>query len=368
MTGIMSMIEKIKKELKEVKSKGDTPELHRLKMMYQSIKGARNAGTHGILSAPGVSGRQFNLWGAAAITTKGQEILADTLDYLIKKEIRVVYGDTDGIYLGCAKSARNVPEISKSLDINVSKEDKYWITKPRIAIDAIENCNKKWQKQLNYPDFELEPENHDCMIFVKHKNYLIFDGKNGRVEMNTKGNNFKGSDKANIARKVLYEIMIEVLKENNTWSNEEEARKKIKESILTKTKEIISKLDLSKVNIDDLTLVQAVQPAKRYKLNQDGSRSTFGKRAAALEKLIGKPIRSRIKLKFVITKRPLPGIMNPSKSGVKPIDYMYPVDLIKNNAEIDLNWYKKMIENYIQGAFGLTDVTATEQTGLDAWM
>ena len=41
------------------------------------------------------------------------------------------------------------------------------------------------------------------MIFVKHKNYLIFDSKNGKIEMITKGNNFKGSDKADIARKAL---------------------------------------------------------------------------------------------------------------------------------------------------------------------
>jgi hypothetical protein len=206
------------------------------------------------------------------------------------------------------------------------------------------------------------------MIFIKHKNYLIFDSKDGKFEMVTKGNNFKGSDKANIARKVLEQIMIEVLRENPSWNDEEEARNAVKNSILSKTKEIVSKLDLKKVDLNDLTLVQSVQPAKRYKPNMDGSMSTFGKRAQALEKLLDQPIRSRIKLKFVITKRPLPGITNPSKSGIKPIDYMYPIDLLKDKSEIDLSWYKNMIENYIQGAFGLSGVAATEQTGLDAWM
>jgi hypothetical protein len=206
------------------------------------------------------------------------------------------------------------------------------------------------------------------MIFVKHKNYLIFDHKNGTVEMTTKGNNFKGSDKANIARKILKTIMMNVLKENLSWDDEEEARKAIKNSIISKTKEIILTLDLTKVDLDDLTLLQSVQPAKRYKPNQDGSISTFGKRAEALGKLLEKPIKSRIKLKFVVTKRPLPGISKPSKSGVKPIDYMYPIDLLKDTNQIDLDWYKKMIENYIQGAFGLSDMTLTEQTGLDAWM
>ncbi len=73
-------------------------------------------------------------------------------------------------------------------------------------------------------------------------------------------------------------------------------------------------------------------------------------------------------LQICCYKKPLPGITKPSKSGVKPIDYMYPVDLLKDKSEIDLDWYKKMIENYIQGAFGLSDLAITEQTGLDAWM
>lgn len=368
MTGIMNMIGKIKKELKETKVKGKKAELDRLKMMYQSMKGARNAGTHGILSAPTVTGRQFNLWGAAAITTKGQMILADTMAELHKKNIRVVYGDTDGIYLGCSHSAGNIPEFSKALGINLPADDAPWITKPDVALAAIQQCNVKWQKELHYPEFELEPEIHDCMIFVKHKNYLIFDSKNGQVEMTTKGNNFKGSDKANIARKVLEEIMLKVLQENASWQNEEDARNAVKESIKNKTKEIVSTLDLSTVDLDDLTLVQSVQPGKRYKTNQDGSTSTFGKRADALGQLLGQQIRSRMKLKFVITKKPLPGIQKPSKSGVKPIDYMYPIDLLKNKNEIDLDWYKKMVENYVQGAFGLSDFAVTEQTGLDAWM
>lgn len=324
--------------------------------------------THGILAAPTVTGRQFNLWGAAAITTKGQMILADTLAYLKERNIRVVYGDTDGIYLGCSKSIGNIPELSKALDEPVKLDEKKWITKPEVALAAIRQCNTKWQEELKYPDFELEAEQHDAMIFVKHKNYLIFDTKNGKIELTTKGNNFKGSDKANIARKVLEEIMIAVLKDVPYWENEEDARNAVKNSIKNRTKEIVSRLDLSTVDLNDLTLVQSVQPEKRYKLNQDGSSSIFGKRSEALENLLGQPIRSRVKMKFVITKKPLPGIAKPSKSGVKPIDYMYPVDLVKDRKEIDLDWYKKMIENYIQGAFGLSDFAATEQTGLDAWM
>ena len=369
MTGIMDMIAKIKQELQDVKKTGDTEEIKRLKMMYQSVKGARNAGTHGILSAPNVSGRQFNLWGACAITTKGQVILNDTLKMLQKKGIRVTYGDTDGIYLGCSRSVSKIPEFAKIIGFDITKDnDVEWLTPPDEAIKAIEECNQKWQMELNYPEFELEPEYHDAMIFVKHKNYLIFDEKNGTIHMATKGNNFKGSDKANIARKALKEIMINVLRDVSTWSDEDEARSLVKDSIRKHTQDVVASLDFSKVDIEDLTLIQSVKPARSYKTNQDGGLSTFGKRAEALEKLLDEPIRSRIKLRFVVTKNPLPGIQSPSKSGVKPIDYMYPVDLLTDKAQIDLEWYKDMIENYIQGAFGLPKIGETQQTGLDAWM
>ncbi|HHH79769.1 MAG TPA: DNA polymerase elongation subunit (family B), partial [Thermoplasmatales archaeon] len=365
MTGIMNVITKIKKELR---NEENSEKKKRLKMIYQSLKGVRNAGTHGILSAPYVSGRQFNLWGAAAITTKGQEILSDTLHRLNQKGIRIVYGDTDGIYLGCSKSMSNVPRLAAALGVKEEPDEKAWITHPDKALEAIRECTDLWRKQLNYSGFELEPEKHDAMIFVKHKNYLIFDAKNSDVEVIAKGNNFKGSDKANIARKALEEIMKKVLQENHRWDDEKQARKQVKNSIKKETREILKKLDLTTVDLEDLTLVQSVQPAKRYQKNKDGSMSTYGKRAQALEELIGQKIKSRVKFKFVVTKKPLPGIKNPSKSGVKPIDYMYPVQLIQDLNEIDLEWYKTMIENYIKGAFGLTDVMATEQKGLDAWM
>ena len=366
MTGIMNVIGKIKEELKKT---SDPDRKKRLKMIYQSLKGARNAGTHGILSAPTVSGRQFNLWGAAAITTKGQEILFHTIKKLKEKGVRIVYGDTDGIYIACSRSMASVPELAKSLGI-VVKDGDSWITKPEVVLRSIEECSELWRRNLNYKGFELEPEKHDAMIFVKHKNYLIFDGVDGRFEMITKGNSFKGSDKANIARKALEMIMKNVLLDNCKWEDEKEARKRVKESIKERTKEVVRKLDLKNVDIDDLILVQSVQPAKRYQLNKDGTLSTYGRRAKALEKLIGEKIKSRVKFKFVVTKKPLPGIPSPSKSGVKPIEYMYPVEFVKDLNEIDLEWYKKMIENYIKGAFGLYDLSTApaKQVGLDSWM
>ncbi len=359
MKGIMDFIKRVKKEMKEKSGK----ERKILSMMYQSLKAARNAGTHGILSAPLVSCRQFNLWGAALITTKGQQILYDTLKTLEKNGARVVYGDTDGIYVACSSSA------SKKLRraLGVDGGDSRWIIHPEKVREIIDYCNKKWRNLLGYEEFELEMEEHDAMIFVKHKNYLIFDVENGSVRMVTKGNNFKGSDKPDIARIVLRDIMLDVLRKNLEWNDENEAREKIKDTIMKVTLNKVKEIDIEKFDIDAFTLVQSVQPHNRYKPNPDGSPSVYGERAAALERLMGR-ITVRRKFKFVVTKKPLPGIKNPTKSGVKPIHYMYPLELLKDRNEIDMEWYKEMIKNFIQGAFGLPRLDTCRQYGLDRWM
>ena len=294
-------------------------------MVYQSLKGARNAGTHGILSAPRVSCRQFNMWGAALITTKGQQILHSTLQILEKKGIRVVYGDTDGIYLACSNTASL--DMQQVLNPSASLVP-HWLTPPAEALETIDFCNKKWRQELSYSQFELEPEVHEAMIFVKHKNYLIFDIDRESFFMNTKGNNFKGSDKPDIARLILQDIMKNVLSDNLSWQDEKTARRNIIQSIKEFTEKAVTDLDLSGYDLDDFTLVQSVQPPSLYKHNPNGSPSVYMQRASALESLIGK-IRVRKKLRFVVTKKPLPGIRNPSKSGVKPIHYMYPVTLLK---------------------------------------
>jgi len=275
----------------------------------------------------------------------------------------VVYGDTDGIYVACSRSAPG--NLRKALGLPENGEK--WIVSPDTVYKTIDYCNKKWQNALNYRNFELEPEKHDAMIFVKHKNYLIFDAENGKVIMMTKGNNFKGSDKPDIARIVLKDIMMDVLRENIEWDDEEEARKKVKESIKRSTLNKIKEINIEKFGIDTFTLIQSVQPASRYKPNPDGSMSVYGERAKALEKLVGK-LTYRRKFKFIITKHPLPGIRNPTKSGVKPIHYMYPVELLLDRDQIDMKWYKDMIKNFIQGAFGLSEIETTTQYGLDRWM
>ncbi|MBC7081224.1 MAG: DNA polymerase elongation subunit (family B) [Thermoplasmatales archaeon] len=359
MRGMMDFIRRIKKEMKEKEGK----EKKRLQMMYQSLKAARNAGTHGILSAPMVACRQFNLWGAALITTKGQEILYDTLRTLTQRNARVVYGDTDGIYVACSRSASE--KLRKALDCENGKED--WILHPSKVYEIIEECNRKWREKLKYEEFELEAEEYEAMIFVKHKNYLIFDVENEKVKMITKGNNFKGSDKPDIARVILEDIMINVIKENLSWIDEEAARENVKNSIKNVTVEKIKSLNIENFDISAFTLVQSVQPHKRYKPNLNGTLSVYGERSAALEKLIGK-INARRKFRFVITKKPLPGIRKPTKSGLKPIHYMYPLELLKDRNEIDMEWYREMIKNFVEGAFGLPNIDFKNQSGLDKWM
>lgn len=359
MTSILNVINKTKAEMKSASGE----EQRRLAMMYQSLKGARNAGTHGILSAPRVSCRQFNLWGAALITTKGQQILADTLNILNNRGARVVYGDTDGIYVATSRSA----SVKLAEALNIEPPAKSWIIKPEEALKTIQYCNDKWRTELNYPDFELESEEHEAMIFVKHKNYLIFDVENDTVQMVTKGNNFKGSDKPDIARVVLADIMVDALRENVAWDSEEKMRRDIKTSIKKITAQKIANLDIESFDLDGFILVQSVQPPGHYKSNPNGSPSVYSQRAEALQELVG-PITGRRKFKFVITKKPLPGILNPTKSGVKPIQYMYPVDLLQSRQQIDMEWYIDMIKNFVKGAFGLPNLDLKEQFGLDEWM
>jgi len=401
MAGIMQMIWKIKEELKTTKP--ESPEHRRLSMMYQSIKGVRNAGTHGILIASGVSCRQFNVWGGAAITTKGQEILHDVMLNLQSKGMKVVYGDTDGIYIASSKSGTLLPELKGPLCQFLAEQPDFldtlsekrkervrsftngsggvegagdatsagrkagWITPPDEILSTIQESNRRWRGKLSYEDFELETEVDTAMIFVKHKNYLIFTVEDGRLMLQTKGNNFKGSDKAEIARTCLSCIMKKVLFSHLSWDDEKEERKKLIQTIKKMASLEIRSLTMGDFDVGELTLIQSVSPPQSYKRNQDGSLTAYGKRAKALEQLIGQPIKSSRKFKFVVAKRPLPGIARPSKSGVKPIDYMHPVELVRTE-DIDLEWYRDMVANYVKGAFGLKDLSGSVQFSLTDFM
>jgi DNA polymerase elongation subunit (family B) len=370
MGGIMKIATKIKRELANLQERADASkdEAQRKKNQYASIKAARNAGTHGIMVAVNVSCRQFNLWAGANITTLGQRILDESLEVLKTRGARVVYADTDGVYIGAGKSGKNLMDVCEALGADFEPKEEAWIIHPDAAVAAIEECNTMWRERLKYPDFELEAEHHQCMVFVVHKNYLIFDVKGGKLRMTTKGNNFRGSDKAPLAQKLLADIMTKSLAENIEWQDEEAAREAMKAAIKRNTREVLKGFDVTKVELEDLTLRQLVKPARLYKGNPDGSPSIWQKRTKALEQVLGEAVTAPRKFKFVVTKKPLPGIEKPSKTGIKPLDYMYPLDFLKDPSDIDLDWYRDMMEKYVRGAFGFDDLELHSQKGLDAWM
>ncbi len=389
MTGILDTIQKVKTARSEARRNGrPKDEVRILDMTYASLKAARNAGTHGILVAVNVSCRQFNVWGGANITTIGQRILHETLEDWESKGIRVVYGDTDGIYMGCSKSAGNVPHFAAALGADVEPEADKWITLPDKALETVAVANRKWRDQLNYESFELEAETHDAMVFVVHKNYLIFDAKKDKVVMETKGNNFKGSDKAPLAQHLLRDIMEKALRDVASWDEEEKAREAMKVAIKKATKEVMAAVEVTKTGWDDLVLRQAVSPVKSYEPNPDGSLRTQAVRAAALEQVLGEPITATRKLKFVVCKEPLPlykdpqaqkearerlaraghrlVVKEPSRKGLKPIEYMWPTEKVKP-AQVDWVWYRTMVEDYVKGAFGFDSLELATQRDLSSW-
>jgi len=379
MKGIMGIATKLKRQLGAAKKNANIAksEVDRLSMAYASIKATRNAGTHGQMLAVNVSCRGFNLWAGAEITTIGQKILADSVKYLNSlggNQRVVVYSDTDGAYIACGRSGRAQMHIAEALGVEFETRDDAWMVQPDRALKAIQDLNVKWREYLGYEDFEFEAGHHDAMIFVVHKNYLIFDVKNGKLRMQTKGNNFRGSDKAPLAQKLLESIMVNSLRELIEWDDEETAREAMKAAIKRYTQEAIKALDPTKFERDDLTLIQLVQPAESYaRVGKEGGESTWTKRARALETVTGEKLRIAKKYRFVVCKKPLPGIEKPSAKGLKPLDFMWPLEALENpkwkgQAEIDLAWYKDMIQKYVRGAFGFEDLELHAQKGLDAWM
>ncbi|HUR61661.1 MAG TPA: DNA polymerase elongation subunit (family B) [Candidatus Thermoplasmatota archaeon] len=391
MTGILSTIQKVKDERARAKKEGRPKDAIRiLDMTYQSLKAARNAGTHGILVAVNVSCRQFNVWGGANITTIGQKILHDTLTDWEGQGIRVVYGDTDGIYMGCSKSAGNIPHFAEALGADVEPQADKWITMPDQALAAVAAANKKWRDELQYEGFELEAETHDAMVFVVHKNYLIFDAnpKGDGILLETKGNNFKASDKAPLTQEVMRNIMARALREVSAWDSEEKAREAMKTAIKKATREVMGTIQVAKTERRDLILRQSVGSIKSYEPNPDGTLRSQAVRTAALEDLLGEPITSTRKMRFIVCKTPLPlytspdrqqakqqelarsghqlVVKEPKNRGLKPIEYMWPVERV-DPAAIDWVWYKSMVEDYVKGAFGFDSLELVVQRDLSSW-
>ena len=390
MTGVMSTIQKVKSARAQAKRDGAPKDQVRiLDMTYASLKAARNAGTHGILVAVNVSCRQFNVWGGANITTIGQRILHETLEDWEAQGIRVVYGDTDGIYMGCSRSVGNLPMLAAAVGADAEPEAGTWITMPDKARAAVAEANRKWRDLLQYEGFELEAETHGAMVFVVHKNYLIFDAKaDGTLAMETKGNNFKGSDKAPLAQELLRDIMRRALRDVARWETEDKAREAMKAAIKKATREVMQTVQVAKTDWEDLILRQSVSPVKSYEPNPDGTLRSQAVRTAALEDLLGEPITATRKFKFIVCREPLPlykdpdrqerrrmelarsghilVVKEPKNRGLKPIEYMWPADKVTPD-KVDWAWYKSMVEDYVKGAFGLDSLELAVQRDLSSW-
>jgi len=328
--------------------------------MYDSLKALRNAGTHGIQLAVTFGCRQCNIASGSLITTKGQEILSDIYREYQKKKVRTIYGDTDGVDAACYRSAYRVPGLIEalmpkddfdSLFKKAPEKNKKDIIYPRKKVlKIIDRLNRRWRKKLNYKDFSFEVEFIPAMIISMHKNYIkIKIGKTGKLEVDLKGANFTAKDKPEVAEDTLKGIVLDTVKENLQWDDEETSAVKVISTIRRRLSGIISHLKPEKLNMKDLVLIQKVKAPGYYK---EGN--IYKQRSIALGKLIGE-IRGTASLDFVVTVNPIPGMEvkkgNRFKPSTKPIAYMTPVDLIKDKSEIDYEWYRNMIIDYVSSCF-----------------
>ena len=243
---------------------------------------------------------------------------------------QILMADTDGIALGLS---------SKS-----GKNNKKQIVK------KVKELEKKWQKTLNFPEFELDVEEFDFVVEVGHKNYIY--GELDSIEnLNTKGNNFKAKNKSKLGYKVLINIIFNSIKDIGDWKlvDKELIRAKIKNNIIDNTNEAIENIDMSTVDIEDLILHEYVKPMSSYKKAD----SIYAIRTKAIEEITGMKITHSARFPMLVGKKHLPGIDKVSPKGTKCIHYMFPMDYIKEE-DVDLDWYKNNVRDYIFGAFGIT--------------
>ena len=243
---------------------------------------------------------------------------------------QILMVDTDGIALGLS---------SKS-----GKNNKKQIVK------KVKELEKKWQKELNFEEFELDIEEFNFVVEIGHKNYLY--GELDSVEtINTKGNNFKAHNKSKIGYKTLKQVIFDSIKDIGDWKlvDKELIRAKIKNNIIECTNKAIENIDMSTIDIEDLILHEYVKPMSSYKKAD----SIYAIRTKAIEEITGMKITHSSRFPMLVCKEHLPGIIKVSPKGTKCIHYMFPMDYIKEE-DVDLNWYKNNVRDYIFGAFGIT--------------
>lgn len=245
---------------------------------------------------------------------------------------QILMADTDGIALGLSsKSGKN--------------------NKKQI-VAKVKQLEKKWRKTLNFPEFELDTEYFDFQLHVGHKNYI--HGTIGSIEtINTKGNNFRAKNKSKLGYKVLKQVIFDSIKNIGDWELKDKKliRAKIKNNIIDNTNETIENIDMSTVDIEDLILHEYVKPISSYKKAD----SIYAIRTKAIEEITGMSITHSARFPMLVGKEHLPGIDKVSPKRTKCIHYMFPMDYIKEK-DVDLDWYKNNVRDYIFGAFGIGKV------------
>lgn len=251
---------------------------------------------------------------------------------------QILMADTDGIALGLSsKSGKN---------------------NRKQIVAKVKQLENKWQKALNFPEFELDVEEFDFVVEIGHKNYLY--GELNSIEtINTKGNNFKAQNKSKIGYKVLKQVIFDSIKDIGDWElkDKELIRAKIKNNIIDNTNEAIENIDMSTVDIKDLILHEYVKPMNSYKKTD----SIYAIRTKAIEEITGMLITHSARFPMLVGKEHLPGIDKVSPKGTKCIHYMFPMAYIKED-DVDLNWYKNNVRDYIFGAFGIGKVKSKKSS------
>lgn len=308
LTGLMRMATKYKK-LPEWKTVYD-----------KAIKPARNAMTHGILLSLNATSTQFNIAGAA-IPTLGQEISVDAIATIRSNGYKLVEADTDG---------HEYISLENSADFET----------------VVRNIETKWQGILNYPDFKFDIELYDHKVFVAEKNYVTID--KGKVKLT--GATFKASDKAMLEQDIMKAIMLKILPDSST---REEFMSKLLEGTLAIINDKFK--TITHESYDDMVLKESISPPSKY---DDGS--SHQKRALAIERITEQKLLFPTKLELIVCKDPLPGISPEFKNVSKPIEYMWPRELVEDKGlggGIDIDWYRRAVISYIDNAFGLQKVS-----------
>ncbi len=222
----------------------------------------------------------------------------------------------------------------------------------QVIIDKVKQLELKWQKQLGFDGFELDIDYFDFQVHVGHKNYIT--GKLTSVDdIETKGNNFKAKNKSKLGYKILKQVVFDSIKDIGDWQIEDKelVRAVIKNNIIANTNEAIDNIDMKTVSIEDLILHEYVKPISSYKKTD----SIYAVRTKAIEEITGMSIIHSARFPMLVGKEHLPGINTVSPKGTKCIHYMFPTDYIKDK-DIDLDWYKNNVRDYIFGAFGVGKV------------